>query len=57
MKRRTKKGQSIIEYICVFLVFAAAGVATWVIASKGFAGYQNRSANQILQSSSTVSNP
>ncbi|MFA5272191.1 MAG: hypothetical protein WC412_07660 [Candidatus Omnitrophota bacterium] len=57
MRIKKSKGQSIIEYICVFLVFAAAGVATWVIASRGFAGYQNKSANQILQSGSTVANP
>ena len=55
MIRKMRRGQSIIEYICVFLVFAAAGVATWVLASKGFANYQSKSADQILQGGSTAS--
>ena len=57
MKIRINKGQSIIEYICVFLVFAAAGIAVWALTNRSFTNYQNKSTDQILQSSSNATNP
>jgi hypothetical protein len=47
--KKLKKTQSIIEYICVAVMFAAIGVAAY-FATNGtnFSGYQNKVANQML---------
>ncbi len=54
MRVKSKKAQSIIEYICVTIMLAAVGVAAFFATNGGnFSNYQNRMTNKMINTNAS----